>query len=186
MSWLDQLGGVLQQYSNASSQSSHGSAERDFDQISGVAPRQAVSGGLADAFRSDQTPPFPNMLGQLFGNSNGTQRANILNTLLATVGPALLSGAMSRGGGAGVGGGLGSLAGLLGGGNRTHVTPEEAEQIPPQAVEEIAREAEQRDPSVIDRVSDFYAEHPTLVKGLGAAALAIAMSGMAKQKRGMF
>jgi hypothetical protein len=181
MNWLEQLGGVLQQYSD-STQGTQNSAEQDFDQVSTVAPREAVAGGLADAFRSNDTPPFPNMLGQLFGNSNGTQRANILNSLLASVGPALLSGALSRAGG----GGLGSLAGMLGGGGMTQITPEQAQQIPPQAVEEIAKEAEQQDPSVIDRVSDFYAEHPTLVKGLGAAALAIAMRGMAKQKRGMF
>lgn len=202
MSWLDQLGGVLQQYANARPQDAHHSAEQDFDQISNVAPRQAMAGGLADAFRSSETPPFPSMLGQMFGRSNGTQRANILNTLLATVGPALLSGALSRGGqGGGLGslagmlgggsgsqgGGLGSLGGMLGGGSgQPQITPEQAEQIPPEAVEEIAREAEQRDPTVIDRVSDFYAEHPGLVKGLGAAALAIAMSGMAKQKRGLF
>jgi hypothetical protein len=121
------------------------------------------------------------MLGQMFGNSNGQQRANILNTLLATVGPALLSGALSRSGG-----GLGSLAGMFGGTGQPHITPDQADQISPQAVEEIAREAEQKDPSVIDRVSDFYAENPMLVKTLGAAALAIAMRGMAGQKRGMF
>jgi hypothetical protein len=181
VNWLDQLGGVLQQYTGNAPQKSQESAEQDFDQVSTVAPREAVAGGLADAFRSKDTPPFPNMVGDLFGRSDGTQRASILNSLLASAGPALLSGILSRQGG----GGLGSLAGMLGGG-ATHVTPEQAQQIPPQAVEEIAKEAEQRDPNVIDRVSDFYAEHPTLVKGLGAAALAIAMRGMANQKRGLF
>jgi hypothetical protein len=82
-----------------------------------------------------------------------------------------------------MGGALGQLGGLL---SRGQVSPQEAEQISPQAVEELAREAETRDPSVIDRVSDFYSEHPGLVKTLGAAALAVAMSGMAKQKRGLF
>jgi hypothetical protein len=116
----------------------------------------------------------------MFGQSSGNQRANILNTLIAAVGPALLSGALSR-----HGGGLGSLAGMLGGG-QAQITPEQADQIPPQAVEEIAREAEKKDPTIIDRVSDFYAENPMLFKTLGAAALAIAMRGMAGQKRGMF
>jgi hypothetical protein len=180
MNWLEQLGGVLQQYTTTTSGDHPSSAESDFDQVATVAPREAVAGGLADAFRSQDTPPFPNMLGQMFGQSDGQQRASILNTLLATVGPALLSRVMS-----GQGGGLGSLAGMLGGA-QTHITPEQAQKIPPQAVEEIAREAEKHDPSVIDRVSDFYAENPTLVKTLGAAALAIAMRGMAGQKRGMF
>lgn len=175
MSWFDQLGGLLQQYANTGQANDH--TEQDFDQASSVAPRDAVSQGLAEAFRSDQTPPFPAMLGQLFGNSSGTQRASILNTLLSAAGPALLSGLMQRGGG------LGQLGGLL---NRGPVSPQEAEQVPPQAVEELAREAEQQDPSIIDRVSDFYSEHPGLVKTLGAVALAVAMSGMTKQKRGLF
>lgn len=182
MSWIDQLGGMLQQYASAKPNEAPHTAHDDFDQVSNVAPKDAVAGGLADAFRSSDTPPFPNMLGQMFGQSSGPQRANILNTLLSTVGPALLSGALSR---HGQGSNLGQLAGLLGGG-QTRVTPEQAEHISPQAVEEIAREAERSDPTVIDRVSDFYAEHPTLIKGLGAAALAVAMSGMAKQKRGLF
>lgn len=175
MSWMDQLGSMLQQYAGAGQATQ--STEDDFDRASQLAPRDALSGGLSEAFRSQNTPPFPNMLGQMFGNSNGMQRASILNTLLSVAGPALLSNILQRGGG------MGNLAGMLQGG---HVTPEQAEQIPPQAVEEIAREAEQRDPTVIDRVSDFYAEHPTLVKTLGAAALAVAMSGMTKQKRGLF
>jgi len=180
MSWFDQLGGILQQYTNSGQPTS--TTEQDFDQAVTAAPRDATSQGLAEAFRSDQTPPFPNMLGQLFGNSSGTQRASILNTLLSVAGPALLSGALQRGGG-GMSGGLGQLGNLL---SKGQVSPQEAEQIPPQAVEELARHAEQHDPSVIDRVSDFYSEHPGLVKTLGAAALAVAMSGMAKQKRGLF
>ncbi|MEJ7618376.1 MAG: hypothetical protein WKF30_15745 [Pyrinomonadaceae bacterium] len=42
--------------------------DNDFDQFTQAAPQSAVSQGLAEAFRSDQTPPFGNMLGQLFDN----------------------------------------------------------------------------------------------------------------------
>jgi hypothetical protein len=177
MSWLDQLGGMLQQYANSGQATQ--TTEQDFDNAANVVPRDTMSHGLAEAFRSDQTPPFANMLGQLFGNSSGTQRASILNTLLAAAGPALMSGALSSSSG-----GLGQLAGMLRGGGQ--VSPQEAEQIQPEAVEELAKAAEKQDPSIIDRVSDFYSEHPGLVKTLGAAALAVAMSGMAKQKRGLF
>ena len=171
MSWFDELGGMLQQYANASQPTQ--TTEDDFDQAARMAPRDAMSQGLSEAFRSDQTPPFPNMLGQLFGNSSGSDRANILNTLLASAGPALLSGGL-----------LQQLGGLLNQGGQ--ISAQQAEQVSPGAVEELAREAEQRDPSIIDRVSDFYSENPGLVKSLGAAALAVAMSGMAKQKRGLF
>lgn len=177
MSWLDQIGGLLQQYA-ASGQASQ-TTEDDFDKAAGVAPREAMSQGLAEAFRSDSTPPFANMLGQLFGNSSGRDRANILNTLLSAAGPALLSGALHQQGATG----LGPFSSLL---DRGEVSAEDAEKISPEAVEVLARQAEKEDPSIIDRVSDFYSEHPGLVKTLGAAALAVAMSGMSKQKRGLF
>jgi len=177
MNWMDQLGGMLQQYTDPQG-SAASNPEQDFDHAASVAPPEAVSSGLAQAFRSSDTPPFGNMLGSLFGQSSGSQRASILNTLLATAGPALLSGVLSRSGG------LGQLGSLLQGGQP--ITPEVAQQIPPQAVEEIAHEAEKRDPSVVDKVSDFYAQHPTVVKGLGAAALAVMLKNMAGQKRGLF
>lgn len=175
MSWLSQIGGLLQQYANPHENTHR--AEQDFEQVSSTAPPDLLAGGLAHAFRSDQTPPFGNMLGQLFGQSNGSQRANILTTLLQAAGPAIASGALTHGG-------LGRLGDLFKSGQP--ITPEAADQVSPQAVEEIAKEAEKHDPNVVDRVSDFYSQHPTLVKGLGAAALAVLMSKMAGERKGFF
>jgi hypothetical protein len=42
----------------------------------------------------------------------------------------------------------------------------------------MAAEAEKKNPSVVDRVGEFYADHPTLVQALGAGALAVAMGKM--------
>jgi hypothetical protein len=162
----------------------------DFDQVAQHAPPAAMSQGVAEAFRSDRTPPFPNMLGQMFGRSDPNTRAGILNQLIAAVGPALLSGVLSRGSGASMGGGLGGmLGGLLGGGaagqaQAPQITPEQASQVPPEAVEELAREAERKNPDIINRVSDFAVQNPTLVKGLGAVAVGIALKHLAGQKRG--
>jgi hypothetical protein len=185
-----ELGKLLDQYVD-SSNSDH--AEQDFDEVAPHAPQQAVSQGVAEAFRSDQTPPFPNMIAQMFGRSDPDMRANMLNHLIATAGPAVMSGLLGRSGG-GMAGGLGNLGGLLGGlfgggggfgqGQMPQVTSEQASQIPPEAVEELAREAQDRDPGIIDRVSDFAAQNPTLVKGLGAVAAGIALNHIAKQKRG--
>jgi hypothetical protein len=168
----------------------------DFDQVAQQAPPTVLSQGVAEAFRSDRTPPFPNMLGQMFGQSDPNTRAGILNQLIAVAGPAILSGALSRGGsGSHMSGGLGGLlGGLLGGsggfgqGQATtpQITPEQASQVPPEAVEELARQAQQKDPDVISRVSDFAAQNPTLVKGLGAVAVGIALKHLASQKRGGF
>ena len=183
MDWMNQLGGVLQQYTGAAAAPAPSNVQDDFDQITQGAPRPALADGIAAAFRSEQTPDFGQMAAQLFSNSSGQQRAGILNTLIGAVGPMVLSQILSRRANSNGGSGLSSLIGLLSGGQQTEVTPEQAQQIPAEAVQEIAAQAEKQDPSVIDQVSNFYAEHPTLVKTLGAAALTIALSQIAQRQQ---
>ena len=134
--------------------------------------RDALANGLADAFRSDQTPPFPQMLGGLFANSNPNVKASVLNQLITAAGPAVLGMIMQRHG-----------RGVVPTGQ---VTPEQADQIPPAAVEEMAEHAHQQNPNIVDQLSQVYAEHPTLIQGLGAAAAAIAMKHLAGEKHGIF
>jgi hypothetical protein len=128
---------------------------------------QSLAGGLAQAFRSDQTPPFPQMLSTLFSNSDGQQRAGLLNQLLASAGPGVLASALP------------SLAGILKGGSQ--ITPEQAQQIPVESVQHLADHAEKSNPSIIDQVSGFYSEHPKVVQALGAGALAMIMSHISRR-----
>ena len=185
MDWMNQISGILQQYSGAQPDQAPDTIDDDFDQLAQNAPHGALADGLAAAFRSNQTPDFGDMAAQLFSNSGGQQRAGILNTLIRTLGPALIAQVLARNvggssGGAG-GGGISQIIDLLRGGQQ-EVTPEQAEQVPPEAVREIAVQAEKNDPSVIDQISDFYAKHPTLIKTLGAAALTIALAKIADRQ----
>jgi hypothetical protein len=149
------------------------STEHDFAEVAPQVPPDVLGDGLAQAFRSEQTPPFGNMVGQLFGNSNPQQRAGLLTQLLATVGPALLGRLAS-----------GALGRFAQGGGATQVTPDVASQVTPDQVNEIAAEAEKKDPGILDRIGGFYAQHPDVVKGLGGAALAIALGQIANRMRG--
>lgn len=166
MSFMNQLGGLLQQFS--AGQASPQQAEQHFDQVAQAAGPGNLAPALADAFRSDQTPAFGQLAGQLFGNSNGQQKAGMLNTILSTLGPTLLA--------SGAAGGL--LSHIAGGGQRP-ITPQEAEQVPPEVVNQLATHAERHDPSIVDQVSGFYAQHPTLVKTLGGAVLSVALAKIA-------
>ena len=158
---------ILQQYATRPT-----STEADFDEVAPQLSPDELGDGLAHAFRSDQTPAFGTMVEQLFGGSNPTQRAGLLNQLIGTLGPALL---------AKVAGGLfGFKAGAAA---APRVTVEEAERITPQQVREIAEQAEQTDPSVLDRIGGFYGKNPELVKMLGGAALAIALGRIAQRRR---
>jgi hypothetical protein len=147
-------------------------AARDFDRVSQEASVDDVSDGLAEAFRSEATPPFEQMVGQLYDRSNPQQRAGLLNEILGAFG--------------GMSGGL--AGNVLGGALRNavrgdRVAPEDTHQVPVNDVEAAAAEAARRNPSIIERVSRFYAEHPQLVQTLGSAALSIAMSQMARRRR---
>ena len=174
MSWLEQIEGVLQRYKNSPGTNPPPNASTDFAQVAAHAPPDALSGGLAEAFRSGSTPPFEQMISSLFGSSGPQQRAGILNHLLAAAGPAA-SGILSR-----FGQGPTAPASQAMTGTPT-VTPEQAQQIEPRAVRELAAEAQKNDPSIVERASQFYAQHPQLFQSLGEAALALIMSHVSRQ-----
>lgn len=180
------LGSLLQQYIGGTATPAH-QAEGHFDQAAQNAPTDILSAGLSAMFRSDQTPPFGQMAGQLFGQSNPNQQAGMLNSMLATMGPAVLASLFAKGGSSGGAlGGLGGLLGQLTGGTAAapQLTPAQASQLSPEQVQVIAEHAEKADPGIIDQMSAFYAEHPTLVKTVGGAALSIALAKMAEHARG--
>jgi hypothetical protein len=131
-----------------------------------------IADGLAAVFRSNQTPAFGDLVSHLFSQSNGEQKAGLLNQLLSSIGPGTL--AQIAGGGA--------LAGLLkGAGNE--ITPGQAQSVSPEIVQQLASHAERSDPSVIDKASAFYAQHPALIKTLGGAALSIALAKVAERQK---
>jgi len=107
----------------------------------------------------------------MFGSSNGTQKANVLNELMSAAGPALTTILGNAG--------LGALASKLP--TSGAITPETAEQVPPQVVEQVAKHVEERDPTIVDRLGAIYAEHPTLVKTLGSAVLAVTLAKLANR-----
>lgn len=170
MSWLDEVGALLGQYKDASASAPPPNVATDFDKVAEKTPPSAISSGLADAFRSESTPEFGEMISRLFAQSDSTQRAGILNQLIAAAGPALSSGGAPAG-----------LSGLLSGSGST-VAPQQAQQVSPDTVRQLADVAHKHDPSIIDKASEFYAQHPTLVKGLGAGALALIMSHLSQRR----
>jgi hypothetical protein len=171
------LGNILQQYVGGD----QGNEQRDnsqqaiddFDRVAENANHADLASGVSEAFRSDQTPPFPSMVSQLFGQSDSNQRAGMLNQLIGGVGPGLLSSI--------AGGALGAL--FRGHEAPAQITPEQAATMSPDQVRQIAAEAEQHNPGVVDRMAGFYAQHPNLVKGLGGAALALVLGHMAQGMR---
>ncbi len=170
MDWASELEGIVQRYAGqgGGTAAAPAAAHEDFQQVAQAAPPDVVAGGISQAFRSDQTPPFAEMLSSLFSQSDPNQRAGLLNRLLGSLGPGVISGLP----------GLGGLASIL---NSGSVTPEQANQVSPAQVQQIAAHAERQNPSIVDEVSSFYAQHPQLMKAAGGLALTIALQHMLKR-----
>jgi hypothetical protein len=158
MAWTDALQDILQRYSGQGAGTAAAPADPhgDFQQVAKAAPPGVVASGLSQAFRSEQTPPFPQMLASLFGQSDPNQRAGLLNRLRAALDP-----------------------GLAGSGA---VTPQQASQVSPDEVQQMAAQAERRNPSIVDEVSGFYAQHPQVVKAIGGLALSVALQHILRRR----
>jgi hypothetical protein len=170
MDWMNALSDIIQRYSGQAggTAAAPASPHEDYQQVTRTAPAQVVADGLSHAFRSDQTPPFPQMLASLFGKSDPGQRAELLNRLLGSVDRGTIAALP----------GLGGLASFLGG---ERISPEQASRISPGQVQQIAAHAEKQNPSIVDEVSGFYAQHPQVVKALGGLALTIALQRMLRR-----
>jgi hypothetical protein len=164
MDWINTVQDVFQRYSGqgGGAAAAPDNPHEDYQQVAHAAPPQVVASGLSNAFRSDQTPPFPQMLANLFSHSDPNQRAGLLNRLLGALGP----------------GAAAALPGLGGG----RVSPEQTNQVTPDQVQQIAAHAERQNPSIVDEVSGFYAQHPQVVKALGGLALTIALQHMMRRR----
>lgn len=170
MSWFNQIGNLLKQYTTSSGAAAAPAPDvhAHFDEVAQAAPKGVIAEGLAAAFRSDRTPVFGQMLSTLFSNSNGDQKAGMLNQLLPSVQPAMLAQILSG-------------IGLVGSSGTPTLTPEQAQKLSPEQVQQLAAHAEKSNPSVVESVSSFYAQHGTLVKALGGTALSVLLAKIAER-----
>jgi hypothetical protein len=173
MTWTDKVGNLLKQYtSDGAAAQPAPDVHAHFEEVAQAVPASAIAEGLTAALNSDKTPAFGQMLSTLFNNSTGDQKAGMINQLLSSVSPGTLSQVLSGAG----------LAGLVGAGN-TPVTPDQAQKLSPEVVQQLATHAQSSNPSVVASVSNFYAQHTTLVKTLGGAALTIALAKVAERQK---
>jgi hypothetical protein len=168
MSIADEIGGILKQYQTGATPAP-AAVNAHFDQVASAVPANVLADGLAHAMTSSQTPPLGQIVSSLFNQANPAQKAAVLNQLMTVLGPAAV--AAATGGALGTGAGVG-----------TTVSPQQAQQVSPATITQLADRAQAVDGSVVNQLSAFYAQHPTLVKGLGAAALALVMSHISNRR----
>ena len=156
------LADLLQQIVGGASQPSASQLE----QVTQNASKADLQGGVSAALRSDQTPDLSQIVSQMFGQASPEQQAAILNTITAKLGPGAL---------ASVAGGV--LAGHEGA-DTPQVSVAKAGTVTSDQVRDVVNAAQQHEPGLLERISGIYAEHPDLIKTLGAGALTIALAHM--------
>jgi hypothetical protein len=168
---LDQVGSILKQYQTTGGAPAE-TVVADFDHVATAVPTNTLADGIAHAMRSDQTPAFGQMVSSLFAQGTPAQKSAMVSALVAACGPAAarILGQSPAAAAAATPAMAGSAT----------VPPEQAQQVDPATVQQLAEHAQNADPSIIDKLSGFYAQHPTLVKGLGAVALATVMSHVSR------
>ena len=173
MGLLDNLQGLINQAT--SGQASTADTHAAYDQVVKAVPQGSLTDAISHVFKSDQTPAFEQMISGLFTQSSPEQKAGLLNQLLGALGPSAAQAVASAGG-------MAALTNLLKGGGGA-VTPQQASQVPAEAVEVLAQSAAKKDPSIMDKAAGFYSQHPDLVKGIGVAALGLLMSRISAARR---
>jgi hypothetical protein len=156
MTILDQLGEILKQYSSGNPPQEH--ATDHFQQMASQVPQSHLGEVLTNVFQSPETGSFGDNVSSMYRESNPQQQAGILTQLVQAVGG---SGILSKLG-------LNLPAGAP-------VTPEQAQQISPDTVKEVANQAQQQNPGIVQQAGEFYSQHPQLVKALGTGIAIWAM-----------
>ena len=162
------LGNLLQQFAGQPTAADPEGVAQAFSHVVGDTPRSTIAQGLASAFLSHDTPPFGQLVSQLFGRSDPHLQTSLLNQLLDHVSPAMLTAL------------AGSVGELFTEDGHAKLTPEQVADITPPQVAEIAATAQQHNPGVVERVASFFADHPQLVNSLDSASLKAALSTMAQ------
>src|SRR5262245_66487070 len=85
MGLMDDVKGMLAQYASGLAPSDDAGAH--FQQVAQSVDSGTLAQGIAAAMRSDETPPFAQLVSQLFASGSGDQKAAMLSLLLSAVSP---------------------------------------------------------------------------------------------------
>jgi hypothetical protein len=163
---LDDVKELLTQYATGSVPA--GDVATHFQQVAQSVDSAALTQGIAAALRSDKTPPFSELVSQLFTSGSSEQKSTMLKTLVSAIPPERrqqISTVIPE---------LGSVLPLSSDAIPTTVAPD--------SIQKLAQHAEKHDASVVDKMSAVYAAHPALIKTLGATAMTIAMRTIAERR----
>src|SRR5262244_751068 len=124
MALFNDLRAMLNQYVSGGAPS--GDTAAHFQQVAQSVDRGTLAQGIAAAMRSDDTPPFSQLVSQLFASGSGEQKLAMLSTLFASVPPDVRT----------------QLSSMFPGLGEPVTSPTSAQAVSPDAVQQLAEHAQ--------------------------------------------
>ena len=165
MSFLDQIGGLLNQYRTGTGAASREEAQQHYDQIARHVPPDVLASTIGPAMGSLPTSEVEDRVRRSAEQMDPQQRGALLQQLLA---------------GLGAGGGLSAALSQIGVSPSVAQNPQAAT---PEDVGKVAAYTKENRPDLFHQAMSFYAEHPTLVKVMGTVAIAAIARNLAGGRR---
>ncbi|MDM7913698.1 MAG: hypothetical protein ACE15D_04650 [Candidatus Eisenbacteria bacterium] len=141
----------------------------EFDSVAKEVSRGELAAGIVTSLKSASTPPFADIVLDLYTHATPEQRAGILNRLLPALnekeGTVALQHEPKH------------VQELLVG--KQTVSAADAERIGAASVRKLAAAADTLDPSVVEKIAEMAADHPALLKTLGTGILAQTLTAIA-------
>ncbi len=160
MDFMQQLGGLLNQYAGGAS-ADRQQARNDFDQVAGVVPKDLLGSLIGPALSSLGGDQVQERVRNAASEMSPQERGGLLGTLF--------NGLRSSGI---------DLGSFLGGIGVNSSVAEHPEQASPEDVGKVAAQARATDPTIFERAMSFFAQNPALVKILGTAVITLVMKNL--------
>jgi len=164
MSFMDQIGSILNQYQSGATPDRTQAAEH-YDEIARTVPPNVLASTIGPAVSGLDSQHLEERIARSAQQMTPDQRGSFLQTML---------------GGLAASGSLPSLLSRIGASPTIASDPTQAS---PQDVAKVATYAKDNQPDVFHRAMGFYAQHPTLVKVLGTLAIASIAKNLAGGRR---
>jgi hypothetical protein len=164
MGLFDSIGGLLNQYISGNGAANTEEAHDHYDQVQSAVPTGILGSSIGSALKSLAVQQVEQHILNSASQMSPEQRGGLMQSLL--------NGLTSSGGD------VSSILSQLGINQSVADNPQDAS---PEDVAALAAHTHQNNPDVFQRAMEFYAEHPTLVKAMGAAAVSAIIYEIAKR-----
>ena len=154
--FMEQIGGLLQQYAGGGGAQTREEAHDHYDQIANAVPASVLGQSIGPALNEMPAEQVRSNIESSAAHMDTEQRGQFVQRLL-------------QGLGGGAGGGLAAVLSRLGLNPNIASNPQQAS---PADAATLATHAKQERPEIFNQAMAFYAQHPQLVKVMGTVAIA--------------